>query len=271
MAYSQRGGDASKKEKTNEWTGVGIVTPRSGKAEDEIKFFPFTKTGGGVIHISLKCEEMLGADANGQPKIKTAYIPVNVMANKLITVQQLQSVRAGMKVKVVGKLEPETYDSRRTGTKVTTLVVNAYVFEILQLPMQQPVYPQPQQGYGPQQPQGGYPPYGGQAPYGGGQPVYPPPQGGYPAYGAQPVYPQGPQAPAYPPQPQQGYGPQQPQGGYPAYGGQPAPAPAAPAAPQGGTPLYYQPPQGAPAAPAAPAAVQQPGGAPIDPDDLPPA
>lgn len=250
---------AQKKPVINKWEGEGIVRTRSGNDNDEIKFFPF-QNGGGAIHISVACTEINGADANGQPKAVTSYVPVNIMTNKLITQQQLMGVRPGMKVHVVGKLQPESYTSKKTGQKVTSMVVNAYVFEILEMP-QQPYQQQP--GYA----QGAYqPPYGGQpgySPQGG----YPQQQGGmYPAYGApQPGYPQQGSMP-----PQGGY-PQQ--GGYqPPYGGQPGYMPpqgvvpgAQPQQQAGGTsvPPYYQPPQGGYAGP--PVGVS---GGPVD--DLPP-
>lgn len=259
MAYNNEG-KAPKRNKINEWTGEGIVRPRSGNDGDEIKFFPFQR-GGGAIHISLACTEQLpGADENGQPKTQTAYVPVNVMTNKNITENQLRSVTPGMRVQVVGRLAPESYTSKRTGQKVTTLVVNAFVFQILAMPAQnyggapqygaQPQYPQ-QGGY--PGPQGGY----GQAPQYGGQPQggYPgpqyPPQGGYgqapQGYGQQPQYPGYGQAPQYPPQ--------QPHfGGQPAGYGQaavpPGPQPQAPAqAPGQAAPPYYVPPGQVPLGP----------------------
>lgn len=242
----QQGAVKSPKEPTiNRWEGQGIVRTRSGNDGDEIKFFPFQK-GGGAIHITVACTEVSRtADENGQPKTVTSYVPVNVMTNKNISDQQLMSVRPGMKVRVVGKLQPESYTSKKTGSKVTTMVVNAFVFEILEMPQPgfQPGY-QPQPGYAPQ---GGYAPY----PYGGQpQPGYMPPQGGYPQQGYQPqaapqYYPQG---GGYPPPPN--YGPGM-QGAAPA-GGQPLP------------PYYqppgYMPPQGGAPAPQGPA----PG------EDLPP-
>lgn len=255
MQNYNNGGGAPRKEKINEWSGIGIVRPRSGNDNDEIRFFPFQK-GGGVIHITVACTEPAqGADENGQPRMKISYIPVNVMTNKNILPENLQSIRPGMKVRVVGKLEPESYTSKKTGQKVTSLVVNAFVFEVLSQP-QQMAAPQYGQPYYPQgAPQGGYPP----APYGPGMPQpYAQPQGGYPQYGYAPQggYP----APRY----QGGY---QPQGTSPAQPPQQG-APAAGAQP----PAYYVPPQGAapqygaqqPGQPAAPA---QPQGGVVD--DLP--
>ena len=227
--YNQGGSRAPKKPIINKWEGEGIVKPRTGNEGDEIKFFPFNG-GGGAIHITVACSEMTGtADANGQPRIVTYYIPVNVMTNKLITEQQLKGVRTGMKVHVVGKLQQESYTSKQTGQKVTRMVVNAFVFEILEMPQysQQPVYGAPQPGaYGPQTAPAGYGPQpGGYGPQPGAPAPYP-----APAYG-------GAQPGGYP-APPAGYGPQP--GGY---GAQPAPAGYGqqPAAPAG----YGQPQQGA--------------------------
>lgn len=245
MAY-ENGGKSPKKPIINQWTGEGIVRPRSNNDGDEIKFFPFQR-GGGAIHFSLACtEEMPGADPNGQPKTQTAYIPVNVMTNKNITEDQLKSVVPGMRVRVVGRLAPESYTSKRTNAKVTTMSVSAFVFEILAMPAANNYGPQggyasqspyPQQGIqysGQYPPQGGYPgPQGSYQQYG--------PQGGYQQYGPQGGMPY-PPAPGYP----------QP-GGYPAaqpqqqpYGRSPyAPQTGAPA-PAGIPPYYIHPGQGGP-------------------------
>lgn len=258
MSYNNQGGGYGQgarrpqKEKINEWVGTGIVHPRSGNDQDPIKFFPFQR-GGGAIHINLACVEAY-TDASGAAKSHTTYVPVNILTNGgKLDVATVQSIRTGMKIRVVGKIQPESYLSKKTNTQVTTLSVNAYVVEILQ---QQEYTQQP--GYGPQpyyQPQQGYqqPPMG--APMGapmGGQPMYPQqgqPQQGYgqqPPMGGQPYY-----------QPQQG----QPAPGYqqPPMGGQPAPGygqQPAPAAPQ----VQYtpaQPQQGQQGAPA-PQAQRQP-------------
>lgn len=236
------GGQAPRKQKINEWTGEGIVRPRSGNDGDEIRFFPFQR-GGGAIHITVACTEQYGASENGQPKEQTSYVPVNVITNSRITEEQLKGVCAGMRVRVVGKLTPESYTSKRTGQKVTTLVVNAFVFEVLAMPAhsytQQGVYAPQQAPYPPQAP-----PYPPQAGYPGpaAAPIYPPyqgaPQAYFPQQGGYPGYP-GAQAPQYPQQP-------------PQYNPQNAPAPA----PQGGRqqapPPYYVPP-GGPQPPQAPA------------------
>lgn len=272
MPYKQPGANSLKKEKINEWSGTGIIVPRSGKLEDEIKFYPFEKTGGGVIHIVLKCEEAFGADNSGQPRISTTYVPVSVRANKNITIEQLKSVRSGMRVRVVGPLKAETY-TKQSGEKVTTLVVNAFVFEVLQTStmnnpygqnqpgavMQPGVAPLYMQGTYPGYNQPAYPGYPGQ----GGTPVFPgQPQPGYAQPGVAPVCPQG----AYPGYAQPVYA--QPQAGY----GYSAPQEGAPiAAPQGGVPAtapYYRPPQGGGPAPAAAGAAPVEG-VNIEIDDLP--
>ena len=201
MSYNNQGGGYGQgarrpqKEKINEWVGTGIVHPRSGNDQDPIKFFPFQR-GGGAIHINLACVEAY-TDASGAAKSHTTYVPVNILTNGgKLDVATVQSIRTGMKIRVVGKIQPESYLSKKTNTQVTTLSVNAYVVEILQ---QQEYTQQP--GYGPQpyyQPQQGYqqPPMG--APMGapmGGQPMS--------GYGQQPA-PAAPQVQYAPAQPQQG-------------------------------------------------------------------
>ena len=256
----QGGARPQKRPKINEVNLEGIVTSRSTNAGEPIKFFNF-QNGGGAIHITVITREPSGTDQYGNQKVETSYIPVNVMTNKNITEAQLRSVVPGMKVRVVGKLSPESYTSKKNGQKITALVVNAFVFEILEMPQQaqgpQGFYGAPQPGYG--QP-GPAPQYGGPFPQ---QPYGPQvaPQQQYPPQGR---YPQGPApAPAYGPQvPQQQY---PSQGGYPqqgAYG-----APAAPGAPVQAPPPYYQAPQPT-AQPPQPTA-QPPRQAPEDLEDLP--
>ena len=161
MPNYNNGGGAPKKAKINEWTGEGIVRPKSNNDGDEIRFFPF-KNGGGAIHFTLACSEPAqGADENGLPRMKTTYIPVNVMTNKLVDEQRLRTIKAGMRVKVVGKLEAESYTSKKDGQRKSALVVNAFVFEVLAMPQQ--ITPPAQQGYG-QQPGGQYSHQGGPYP-----------------------------------------------------------------------------------------------------------
>lgn len=237
MTNNNNGGAAPNKEIINQVKLTGIVRPRSLNDSDEIRFFTF-QNGGGAIHIMVACTEpMPGGDANGQPRMKTVNVPVTVKTNKTIQPAQLQTVRAGMKVRIVGHLEPESYTSKKTGQKVTTLVVNAFIFEVLAMPQQMAV-PQYAQGM-PQQ---------------GVQQPYYAPQGGYPGLqqGAYPPAPQ--QQPYYPGMPAQGapYGAPQggyqaPYGGYPMQNGYPGPQQGqqqGQQAPAAGTPPYYMPPQG---------------------------
>lgn len=256
--YQQGARRAPKEPVINRWEGEGVVRPRSGNDGDEIRFFPF-KNGGGAIHISIECTETTGADQNGQPRTITTYVPVNVMANRLIPEQQLKAVRPGMRVRAKGRLQQESYTSKKDGSRRSTMVVNAFVFEIIDMQpqaVQQPGYAA-QPGYAPQ---GQYPPQ---------QPVYPPQQPGYmPGYAPQGQYP--PQQPAYPPQ-QPGYPVQQPgyapQGQYPpqqpAYQ-QPGYAQAAAAQHQG----QRAPAQGQQVPPYYQAPTQQPPAPPIE--DMPP-
>lgn len=223
-----QGARAPKKEKLNECILTGIVRPRSANENDVIVFYPFKNEGEGSININLKITEFTGtSDENGNPRQRHTTVPVSVKTNKSITAAQLKAVVSGMKVRVVGRLELQSYKSKKTGQDVTSLVVSAYVFEVLEMPMQSaqqyvqqtPAYGQ-QGGYAPQQPmpQG----YNPQTPY---PPQYVP-QGGY-----------APQQQPYGQPQQQAYGPQ---GGY---------APQTPV-PQVGqqmppqTPPYYQQPQG---------------------------
>ena len=246
------GARTPKKPVINKGEWIGLVRTRSGKDEDGIRFIPWPD-GGGVIHFTLETQEALSADQNGQPRVEKCFIPVNVKTtrNGSITAPQLQSVRPGMKVHIVGKLKNESFTSKRDGTKRSTLVVEAFVFEVLEMP---------QQGYVPQYNapgQGGYPAQGGYPPQGGyGQPAYGgqtyPAQGGYPAQSGYP--PQGGQQ-GYPGQPAGGYGaPAQggyqqpggypPQGGAQGYPGQPAQGGYGAPAQGQQNPPYYQPPQG---------------------------
>lgn len=259
--YQQGGGRAPKKPVTNKWEGEGIVRSRTGNDQDEIKFYPF-KNGGGAIHIAVAVsKESTEPDDQGRPKIVTTYVPVSVMTNRNINDAQLRAVRPGMKVHVVGELQAESYVSKQTNQRVTRLAVNAFVFEVLEMPQQayQGAYqPQPQYGAQPQ--------YPAQPQYGGGQPMYP----GQPQYGSQPMYPGQPQYQGQPP-----YGAQPQYQGQPPYTGQPGMQP-----PQGGgVPPYYQPPQGATGQPqyqgqpqygTQPTGMAPQGAGPETTDDLPP-
>lgn len=207
------GAPRQKKERINQVELTGYVEART--RDGQIKFFSFTN-GGGALHINIKTTEPIEGqvDANGYPRTKTTYIPVSVMTNKNISDLQLKSIAVGMKVHVVGRLVNQKFEDKKTGQQRNILEVQAYVFEILAMPMQA-APPQ----YGPQ------PPYPGQTPYPtpqfpGQMPGYPPQAQPYgPQYPGQPSYPspQFPgQAPGYPPQAQpQHYAPQ------PQYPGQP--------------------------------------------------
>ncbi len=225
-------GNASnkKQEKVNQWVGVGIIRPRSANKSDPINFVPF-RNGGGVINADLAITQPAGLDENGMPKMKNVSIPISIKTNKNITAQQLQSIVNGMKVRVVGPMEPETYTNKKTGQLVSSLVCNAYVFEVIDSNVNSA------------SPQGYYPPQGQQMPPQGG--YYPPqgqqmsPQGNFPPQGYYP--PQGQQMPPqggyYPPQGQQ----MPPQGFYPPQPGNnpyARPAQAQPQTPQQGTGYY---------------------------------
>lgn len=248
-----------KKEKTNVWEGVGLVRARSANENDPLRLYDFAN-GGSSLHFNLKVSEFTGtADQNGNPKVKIVSVPVDVYTNKNVTKEMLGAIVPGMKVRVVGHLDLQSYESKRTGSKVTSLVVKAYVLEILEGPqyqqnpygapqgMQAPVYGAPVQQYPPQQ---GYGPAQHAPAYGMQAPQYPQPQPMQaPGYGA-PQYPQpqpyaGPQAQQMPAQ-----GQQMPRQQAPAYQ-QGIQQPMAPQQPK--TPPYYrsapapqQPPQNAP-------------------------
>lgn len=231
---------------------VGIVKSRTGNDADAIRFIPW-QDGRGIIHFTLHVVEEYEKD--GQMKSRSDFIPVNASVNSARSAEFLRSIQPGMKVRVVGAVHMESYNTRN-GDKRSVLAVDATIaLDVLEIPQQQ--FAPGQQGgyYG--APQGGY--YGQPAPV---QPAqqFPPqgyaPQGGY--YGQQ--YPQAVPQPQQQPAQQysrpQGYASQ---GGY----GQQAPQPQAPAPrqyAQGGqgsgqprqygrqqapapVPPYYQPPQ----------------------------
>ena len=193
-----------KKDKINNVELTGLVEPRG--RNQEIKVFTFPN-GGAAVHINLKIQEATGkSDENGFPRMRTTYIPVSIRTNKIIPLEQLRSIAIGMKVHVVGRLNNTSYEDKR-GEKRTSLEVDVYVLEILEMPMQQA------------------------APY-AAQPYQPQPAGGMPPYGGQP-YQQAPAGQPYPPQ----YAQPQPGQGMP-YGGQPYPQAAAG---QQAAPPAYQP------------------------------
>ena len=197
--YNNQGNGAERKprkEVINQCEFRGVIRARSANENEPIKVFEFDN-GGAVVHANIKVSEYTGkADAQGNPKMKTSTIPVNISANKIIPVDLLRSIIPGSMVRVVGRLETESFKDKQTGQFRSSLVVNAFVFEILQAPVQQ---------YGQQYGQM-YPPYGQQPAQ---QPNYGP--GPYapvaaPAYGQQPAQ-QGYQPYGQPvPPAQQGYG-----------------------------------------------------------------
>ena len=228
-----QGGNRQKKEIFNQWQAIGVLRPF--KEGDPLKFTPWKN--GGVLNARLSVVEPIGVDENGNPKTRKFSIKVSIKTNKNITAQQLQSLMAGTKVRVVSRLVYESYNDK-SGAQRTDVCADVYVLEVLETPQMFPQQPQPQ--YYP----GGYPPHYGQPQYvPQPQPHYPPQ--GQPQYSTQPQpqYP-GQYPPQAPPQPQ--YAPQQ----------QPQYAPQGQPGQQGGqypqhVPPYYQP------------------NPPIDVDDLP--
>lgn len=236
-----QGGNRQKKEIFNQWQATGVLRPV--KEGTPLKFVPWKN--GGVLNALISIVEPIGVDENGNPKTRKFTMKCSIKTNKNITAQQLQSIAPGTKVRIVARLILESYmdssQQRKTG-----ICADAYVLEILEVPMQnyqqppqyQPQYgqyPQGQQMAQPQQPQY-YPPQGQQQPA-PQYPAYP----GYPGYPGQQI--------AQPQQPPQ-YQPQsQPQ-------------------PQAQPPQYYQP-QGQPVPPYYQQPTGQPMGQPIDVDDLP--
>ena len=210
--YAQSGQARQKKTKINQWEGEGILRPKSSNEQDPIKYYPSKNGNGGAIYATLRCTEMTGQmDENGRPKTTTSFVPITVWTNKNITPQILQSLVSGMKVHVIGKLKNESYENKTTHQKVSSLVVDVFVLEILEMPMQAPAYGQAQPQYGAQMPpmQQGYPqqqppmygPQGGYAPQGYQQPA--------PAPQQQPPYYQPAGQSPYPPMPAQAMPPQQ--------------------------------------------------------------
>lgn len=210
----------------------GVVMPRSLNMQDPIRFFPFPN-GGGAIHIMVQVQKVTGTDPQtGQPRIRRKYIPVNIVTNKKITQQQLQSITPGMRVRIVGEMEYKSFTSKKTGEKNGGTEVNAFVCEILG-PAQPVMHPYPGQ-------QAPMPAYGQAAPVQPGPQYVPGQQHPYmgPQYGPAPA-----QAPV---QAQPAYGQ-----GYAPYGQQMPQQQQAPvqAQPHPAAPPYYQPPQQAPGAP----------------------
>ena len=223
-----QGGNRQKKEVFNQWQAIGVLRPF--KDGDPLKFTAWKN--GGVLNARLAIVEPIGVDENGNPKTRKFSIKVSIKTNKNITAQQLQSLMAGTKVRIVSRLVYESYNDK-SGAQRTDVCADVFVVEVLETPQMFPQQPQPQ--YYP----GGYPQQYGQP----AQPQYPgqyPPQG-QPQYPQQP--PQQPQYPGqYPPQGQPHYQhqPQYPPQGQGQQGGMP------PVMPQGGqypqqTPPWYKP------------------------------
>lgn len=222
-----------KKENINKVELIGYITPRSSNENDKIDFYPF-KNGGGAVHCSLKVLQPTGqADENGNPRIRTTYVPIDVTVNKLIPATVLQGLVSGMKVKVVGELRLQSYEKKGTNQKVSTLAVSVYVLEVLETPMQaiggyagqymgNPPTGMPAQtpGYAPAAPGYQPTPYYQQVPQGQPYPQSVPAMGGMPGmppgYAPSPQGPQGPQGPQAPQQMPQQAQPQynQPQQGF---------------------------------------------------------
>lgn len=205
-----QGGNRQKKEIFNQWQAIGVLRPF--KENDTLKFIPWTN--GGVLNARLSVVEPMGQDENGNQKTRKFSIKVSIKTNKNITAQQLQSLVAGTKVRVVSRLVIESYEGK------SNICADVYVLDILETPMA--AYPQ---APAPQYYPGGYPQYGQQP-----VPQTPPQYGNYPQAPA-------PQAPPqygqYPPQ----YSPQP--GVPPQYGQQPQQAPKAAVPPQA-PPQYGQ-------------------------------
>lgn len=216
---AQQAAPKPRKQKINEVTLVGVIRPRSANENEPFRYYPFPG-GGGAIHVNIKVSETM--ETQEGPKVRIVSIPVDIYTNKVITEQMITSLVPGMTVRVVGSLSNNSYESKKTGQRTTTLVVRAFVLEVIQsaqpaygqIPAygQQPQYQQnaPQyqnQGYAPQ-PQYQQAPAYQQQGY-GQQPQY---QQNAPAYGQQQYQ----QASAYGPQPQaHKYPPMPPQANLP--------------------------------------------------------
>ena len=205
-----QGGNRQKKEIFNQWQAIGVLRPF--KENDTLKFIPWTN--GGVLNARLSVVEPMGQDENGNQKTRKFSIKVSIKTNKNITAQQLQSLVAGTKVRVVSRLVIESYEGK------SNICADVYVLDILETPMA--AYPQ---APAPQYYPGGYPQYGQQP-----VPQTPPQYGNYPQAPAPQAPPQyGQYPPQYPPQP----------GVPPQYGQQPQQAPKAAVPPQA-PPQYGQ-------------------------------
>ena len=221
-AEPQNTGRKPKTEVINKVELTGIIRARGKNENDPIKVFNFDN-GGACIHAVVKVSEYSGkSDAYGNPEMKVTSVPINVFSNSgpksSIPATMLQNILPGSKVHVVGHLAIEKYQNRQTNQWQTNMVVNAFVFEILEQPMQPmagwgqqyaPTGQYPQQPQAPQYPAPQYPqqygqpaPVPGQAPY-AGAPAYAPAQSQQ-VYYPQQAQPQPPVQPGYGQYPQPG-------------------------------------------------------------------
>lgn len=171
-----------KEEVINKWQGIGIIRAKSADPNAPIQCY--SKDGAkGVIHAKLIVQKDSGRRDNaGNPVISKDEFSLDIWTNKNVSIQMLQNIIPGTKVRVVGELHKKHYQDRN-GVWQTDVVIEAYVLEILATPQQNynQGYAAPQGGYNGQNqyPQGGYPQ---------GQGQYRQPQGGYNGQGQ---YPQG--------------------------------------------------------------------------------
>lgn len=222
MYNNYQGGAApstkQKKEIINQFSGIGTVESRYKNGTIEVK----QTAKGALVSFNLCIEEPTEqADEYGNPKMKKTWIPVVIYSNRLITVQMLQGIIPGTRLKILGTLKNNTYTDPTTQQPKSRLEVNAYFIQFLAQPNMQPA-----QTFAPANP---YQPTPGQQYQQPIQPQYQ--QAAQPQYQqpAQPQY-QQPTQPQY----QQAAQPQYQQPAQPQYQQQTAPIPP-----------YYQP-QGQP-------------------------
>lgn len=193
QGYQQSSGRKPKEEPVDETRLLGTVRAYSSNKEAPIKINTFDNGTKSTLLFIDTLQKTGKVDENGNPVLKKVSVPVSVETNKVIPEQILLALRPGMKVKAKGN---HSYMKKKDGN--LTLIVRAYMFEILDAQNVQQGYAQ-QPAMQAQQMQQGY-----QSPY---QAQQYPPQGGYQqqmpqGYGYQQQTP-----PAYGQQPQQ-YAPQ---------------------------------------------------------------
>lgn len=231
-SYQQQPKSAKRREDPeNQVKLTGTIRPMSANEQDTITYYPSKyDPNAGFVQFLLKRTDFTGrVDENGNQITRNLSVPVKINTNKDITPQMLQSLVSGMVIHITGELMLTSYESKKTGGKVSTLQVKAYNIKILSGPavnaqpqQQMPQYGYQQQapGYGPQgmqqpMPQGYQQPYQQQAPQYGQQGYYGP--GMPPAYGQQApavapqmppqqAQPAAPAPPYYQPAPQPAYG-----------------------------------------------------------------